>query len=156
MASHPGFLRQASPRDLETLVRHRRHMWEDMGRIAAGAPDPSEGPYRRWLLTHLLAGDLVGFLVEDAGAPVASGCVWLQETQPRPGMPEPRTPYCLSLFVEPTHRGQGIARAIMQAVIAQARHWGARRISLHASDEGRAMYAALGFTATPEMWLALE
>jgi GNAT superfamily N-acetyltransferase len=148
-------LRPATLSDLELLVRHRRAMWDAMGRLRPGDVDPSEAPYRRWLLTHLMAGDVVGWVAEAGGEVAGSGCLWLQETQPRPHLPTDRTPYLLSVFVEAAHRGHGIARALTAAAVAQAKAWGAGRLALHASDAGRPLYESMGFRATPEMWLDL-
>ncbi len=44
----------------------------------------------------------------------------------------------------------------MREVIGWARAHGIRRLTLHASDEGRLLYQKLGFVATHEMRCELE
>jgi GNAT superfamily N-acetyltransferase len=146
-------LRPATAADLGTLVHHRRRMWEDMGTLAAGAPDPSEAAYRAWLAPRLSSGEVVGWVADAGGSPVASGLLWFQQWHPRPTVPRGVIPYLLSVFVEPPARGQGLARAIAQQAIARTRAAGHPRLALHASEAGRPVYDSLGFRASPEMWL---
>lgn len=150
-------LRPATTADLDLLVLHRRRMWEAMGALARDAPDLSEATYRHWLLPLLAGGQVIGWVeTDDHGTrPLGSGLLWFQEWHPRPMVPRGTIPYLLSVFVEPTARGRGIARAIAEAAIAAARRAGHPRIALHASDEGRALYASLGFTPRSEMVLDL-
>lgn len=49
------------------------------------------------------------------------------------------------VFVDPPHQGQGIGRAIMEALIAEARRTGLGMLSLDSSLVSRGMYEHLGF-----------
>jgi GNAT superfamily N-acetyltransferase len=146
-------LRPARPADLDLLVRHRRGMWEDMGQVERGVPDPSEANYRAWLEPRLASGEVVGWVAGDG---IASGLLWFQECQPRPRVPGGTVPYLLSVYVDPAHRRHGLARSITEAAIAAARAAGHPRLALHASEAGRPVYEKLGFVAAPEMWLHLR
>jgi GNAT superfamily N-acetyltransferase len=150
----PFALRAAVPADLELLVRHRQRMWEDMGTIRPGADDPSKEAYRAWLRRHL-GHDLEGWIAVDGNQVLGSGLLWSQEWHPRPAVPRGTIPYLVSVFVEPTARRQGVARAITQAAIDAARAAGHPRMALHASDEGRPLYESLGFAPSKEFWLEL-
>jgi len=55
------------------------------------------------------------------------------------------------MYTEPEHRRRGLARRLMEAMIGWCREEGYASLFLHASDEGRALYAALGFSPTNEM-----
>jgi hypothetical protein len=48
-----------------------------------------------------------------------------------------------------------MAKRIVQAALEACRSAGLRRVTLHASEEGRPLYEALGFQATNEMRLTL-
>jgi GNAT superfamily N-acetyltransferase len=148
-------LRPATAADVPLLTRHRTAMWEAMGTLAAGQPDPTEPLYAAWLERLLAEGRLAAWVAEGPAGPVASGCVYLQEVHPRPGHPGPWCAYLLSMFTEPAWRGKGVARAIVQEAIAWSRARGQDRIALHASADGRPLYAALGFAASPEMRMDL-
>ena len=57
--------------------------------------------------------------------------------------------YLAELYVIPAKRGQGIGRALMDAVFATARERGAGHIDLNTSEDdvaARALYESLGFT----------
>jgi len=56
------------------------------------------------------------------------------------------------MFVDPSHRGQGIGAAILAALETEARGLGARRLVLetgHRQPEAIALYHRAGFTDTP-------
>jgi GNAT superfamily N-acetyltransferase len=155
-------LRRATPKDLPVLVRHRDAMWVEMGRLAPTERDPTSKAYGKWLLARIKRGTLTAFIIQDDGVggkpgPVlASGGVWIQDVQPRPGHPLTMWGYILSVYTEPQARRQGLARAIVDACIEHAREAGCTRCCLHASDEGRPLYEHLGFETTAEMWLDLR
>ena len=148
-------LRDATGRDLDLLVLHRRRMWEDMGTLGRDAPDPSEANYRTWLAAGLASQAIIGWVAEAEGRAVASGLLWFQDWHPRPKVPRGTIPYLLSVYVDPAVRGKGLARAITQKAIAAARAAGHPRIALHASEAGRPLYASLGFVPSTELWLDL-
>jgi GNAT superfamily N-acetyltransferase len=155
-------LRKATPKDLPTLVRHRDAMWVEMGRVAAGEHDPTSRAYAKWLLARMRRGTLTAYIVQDdgrggkPGEVLASGAVWIQDVQPRPGHPLTMWGYILSLYTEPRARKRGLARAVAEACIEHAREAGCTRACLHASDAGRPLYEGLGFEPTAEMWLDLR
>ena len=57
----------------------------------------------------------------------------------------------LNVFTERAWRRRGLARQLMEQVIAWARAHGVVRLVLHASAEGRPLYERLGFEPTNEM-----
>ena len=134
-------------------------MWEDIWR--ADSPpkdtmDAADRDYARWIGAQLSQQKLVGFLVEVAGKPEASGCVWLQPVQPNPrriGATQPRQPYLLSMYTEPLARGRGHAVRIVRAAIQWAKRAGYGRMTLHAADMGVRIYERIGFERSREMRL---
>ena len=149
-------LRTATAKDLATLARHRDAMWVGMGRVAPGEKDPTSQAYADWLAARMESGTLTAFLAEERGKVLASGAVWIQDVQPRPGHPLTMWGYILSVYTEPHARRRGLARAIVDACIGHAKQAGCTRACLHASDEGRPLYERLGFERTEEMWLDLR
>ncbi len=150
-------VRRATPRDLGVLVVHRRKMWEDIGGRSREALDAADPMYRRWYLRETRAGRYVAFVAEDRGGRVvASGCLWLQPGQPRPGNPRRVDPYLLSMYTEPGHRGKGLATRIVREAVRWCREHGFERMTLHASRMGRGVYRGLGFERTWEMRLRMR
>jgi len=144
-------VRRAVADDLELLVRHRRGMFEAMGVKDARELAQADRDYRRWARRLMRRGELVGFVASTGRVPVASGCVWLQERQPRPGFAGGGIPYLLSMFTEPSWRGRGLATKIVKAAVAWCRRSGFGVMTLHASKMGRGVYERLGFERTWEM-----
>jgi len=127
-------------------------MWKDIGGRTKQELDAADPVYRRWARQRLQNGSLVGFIIETpAGAPVASGCVWVMDSQPRPGWAGTTQAYLLSVFTEPEQRGKGHATRITREAMKWARARGIERMTLHASNQGRNVYASLGFERTHEM-----
>jgi len=148
-------VRLATLDDLDLLVRHRRGMWEAIADLPEDLLDAADPAYRRWARTRMQSGRLVGFIVEDARGPVASGCVWLMPVQPRPHGIGTTSAYVLSMFTEPGHRGKGHATRVVSAAIGWAKARGIGTILLHASRFGEPIYRRFGFERTTEMRLRL-
>jgi GNAT superfamily N-acetyltransferase len=150
-------IRPATINDIPTLLRHRRMMWWDMGRHDEAALDLMEKSAREYFTLAIPDGTYRGFLAADSDQQVVGGggiviSAW-------PGLFPQRIPkraMILNMYVEREFRRKGIARALMQAMIAWCRENGFANVGLHASDEGRPLYEQLGFKSTNEMRLDLR
>jgi len=153
-----GFrVRRARARDIDVLVLHRRRMWEDIGGRTPEQLDAADPVYRRWYLRESRAGRYVAFVAEDArGRVVASGCLWLQPGQPRPGDASCVDPYLLSMYTEPEYRGKRLATRIVREAIRWCRENGYGRMTLHASKMARGVYRRIGFERTWEMRIRMK
>ena len=150
-----GTVRQARLEDLDLLVRHRRGMWKAIAHIPKDDLDAADGAYRRWARTQMKSNRFAGFIVDIGGEPVASGCLWLMNVQPRPNWEGTTAAYLLSMFTEPAHRGQGHGARIVREAIRYAKARGIHVMLLHASAFGEPIYKRLGFERTTEMRLFL-
>jgi GNAT superfamily N-acetyltransferase len=149
--------RLATDRDLEVVLHHRRRMFEDMGYTDPQALGVMLEVSRPLLQGGLRDGSYRGWLVEDAGgAIVAGGGVILLQFQPHPMDPRPQRAWVVNMFTEPEHRRRGLARLLMDTIVAWCRAEGLRFLFLHASDEGKPLYEGLGFVASNEMRLELQ
>ncbi len=150
-----GTVRQATLEDLDLLVRHRRGMWNAIAHIPQADLDAADRGYRLWARTQIKSNRFAGFIVDVGGEPVASGCVWLMEVQPRPNWKGTTAAYLLSMFTEPAHRGRGHGARIAREAIRYAKARGIHVILLHSSEFGEPIYTRLGFERTTEMRLFL-
>ncbi len=144
-------IRLGTQRDLPLLVRHRRSMF-----LAIGVEDrrqlaQADLVYARWFRAQHRAKRLMPLIaLAGKGEVVASGVVWLQERQPRPGFDGPWVPYLMSMFTERSWRGQGIATRLVERAIRWCKAKGHQVLMLHASPQGMALYQRLGFLRTQE------
>lgn len=62
------------------------------------------------------------------------------------------------VVVGPEHRGRGLGRLLVSGIVADLEPLALKRVLLKASPEGRALYAALGWTAvdSPDDWMELR
>jgi len=144
--------RRATDSDIPLLVAHRHRMWSEIGHRTEAEITEHDRRYRAWLTPRLRSGDVIGFVAEGPhGTPFGSGLVWFRADQPRPQIRRPTTPYILSMYTEPVARGRGIASGIVRRLVSACRQNGYESVVLHASEQGRSVYARLGFERTWEM-----
>lgn len=149
-------IRPATVRDLETLRAHRRGMFVDMGVAPSRSLDGHDRRFIPWARARLRRGELFGLIAESRdGVPVASGCVWLREDQPRPWTERERSPYIMSIYTLPEWRRRGVANRIVRGLLRACRRQGYTMVRLNASRMGLSVYEGLGFERTTEMrrWL---
>lgn len=131
-------------------------MWLDIHPEWADKVKETDEVTTDWIRMRLSEGTLVGFVARTMDGKVAgSGCVWVREEQPRPTNPGQKFPYLMSMYTEKEFRRQGVAKKVAEAAIRWCRENGYDRLVLHASDEGKPLYAALGFQPSREMRLIL-
>jgi GNAT superfamily N-acetyltransferase len=147
-------LRAIAPSDLDLVCRHREAMFR-----ASGRADRSEeslramtASFRVWLEPRLADGTYFGFVLEEDGTAVAGIGLMVIAWPPHPSHPrEDRRGYVLNVYVEPTHRKQGIAHRLMALAEDEFRQRGVTFAFLHATAMGRPLYERLGWAATSEM-----
>ncbi|HET7841467.1 MAG TPA: GNAT family N-acetyltransferase [Terriglobia bacterium] len=148
-------IREATPADIDILVHHRLGMYLAMG------VDPAEvakldRPSREYFSRSVGEGDYRGWFVQTAaGRVVSGGGIVISAWPSNPRDPYPRRIMILNMFTEPEFRRRGLARRLMETMIAWSREQGYKTVALHASDEGRPLYESLGFKPTNEMRLTL-
>jgi GNAT superfamily N-acetyltransferase len=145
-------LRPATIADLDTLVHHRYAMWRDMGR------DPKllaimEPAAREYFTAEVANGGYRGWLAESDGKIIGGAGIVISAWPGNPGSTLAKRAMILNMYVERDYRRRGIARALMETVIAWCKAQGFSAVGLHASDEGRPLYESMGFQPTNEMRL---
>ena len=150
--------------DAALLARQRCAMFAAMGTLG-GAEEAGEleSEARGWIARELARGTFYSWVVKYRGAPggaseiVAGGGLQLRELMPRPGHARGgHEGLILSVWTDQAHRRRGLASAIVESMLAWCREQGVRRLTLHASADGRRVYERLGFAQTNEMRLELR
>jgi GNAT superfamily N-acetyltransferase len=147
-------VRPATLTDVDTLVRHRIHMFTDMAvPMDVAALDRA---FRAWLADMMPAGTYRAWVVETSvGHAVGGGGITVLPWPPGPTYPGDRLAFVYNVYVDPPHRRRGLARLIMQAIHAWCRDAGVGSIALNASRDGRPLYEALGYVETPSPMMFL-
>jgi GNAT superfamily N-acetyltransferase len=157
MTSADYRLRIATAADAEVIARHRVAMFRDMHALDERDADALYDASLVYLRRELASGAYRGWVIERDGTVVAGGGLI-----PQPGVPRPENihggeeAYLLNVYTDPAHRRRGLARLLMDEMLAWCRARGLARVVLHASDDGLALYTSLGFAPkTNEMLLVL-
>ena len=143
--------RPVAPSDLDTICRHRETLFREAGR-QDDAIVAMRATFRDWLGPRLADATYSGFILEDGGESIAGIGLMVIDWPPHPNHPtEARRGYILNVFVEPAHRGQGLARRLMDLAEAEVARRGVSFLVLHATPMGRPAYEKWGWSAGPEM-----
>ncbi|MEP3274780.1 MAG: GNAT family N-acetyltransferase [Stappiaceae bacterium] len=144
--------RSIEPSDHSLICRHRVAMFADGGKRAESELAEMDKNFRQWLVPRLSDGTYFGFVAEDRKRAVAGIGLMELSWPPHPlHMKDDRRGYVLNMFVEPSHRRQGIARELMKQAEQAFNERGIRYAILHATADGRAVYEKFGWSATSEM-----
>ena len=135
-----------------TLVREHHAL--DPARFMA-FPEPIEPNYQRYLTSEILNSQAVLLVAvggsADSGVQPVLGYAWGQ-MRGRDYMAMLDEGACVQdLYVLSEARRRGVARALLQAMVAALRELGARRIVLHtaaANPAAQALFRGLGFRPT--------
>lgn len=130
-------LRAARAEDALSIAKHRYYRSEPQHDIDA---------YAAWLPLRIERGTYIGFVAEAAGRVVGGAGAVLLDWGPTRGEASGTRARIVNVFTDSHWRKQGVAQALVDAVMATCTETGIRVFSLAASAEGAHMYKSLGFT----------
>lgn len=152
-------IRRATVDDLETLVALRLKLEYDDHPADEQPPAEVKRALQAYLAEALPSEQMLIWVAEAAGKIVGtSGLIFFQKP-PTERNPSGREAYILNMYTLPEWRGQGIATALMQTLLAYVRQTRARRIWMYATPAGKPLYEKLGFAPRTrtntelDMWL---
>src|SRR3954471_15699376 len=126
--------------DLETIVRHRLGMFRDMG-TPEDQVAPMDGPARSYFRRAIPDGSYRPFLAQtEDGCVIAGGGIVILHWPASPRDPYDSRAMILNMYTEREFRRRGIARGLMERMLAWCRENEYKTVSLHASGEGRPLY----------------
>lgn len=136
MELSPWTLRPVGPADGDQVAAHGCFLEADAARRPL---------YAAWVGQRISAGSYVGwFAVRGDQVLGGAGAVLLDwgPTRTNPGGVMARI---VNVFTSSAHRGQGIARQLLRAVLTDCEAKGVREFNLGATAAGQELYRALGF-----------
>lgn len=142
-----ALIRPAGPSDLTALTELRRR-WSverDTPSDDAGFADRFAG----WFTAEAARRQF--WLAEDGGEAIGMVNLLLFERMPTPGRDAGRWGYLGNMFVLAEHRGHGVGRQLLDALVAHAEAEGLVRIVLSPSDRSVAFYRRAGFGDAGEL-----
>lgn len=155
----PVELRIGTGLDASALADFRLRLLAEMGLLSENPEDPERRQREQELSAYFAqvsTEDCLSWIAEADGQVVGAGSVNFFRRIPYPRNPSGKEMYLLNMYTLPAWRGRGIARAILDAVIAYGKAHGYGRIWLHASAAGEPLYRQQGFKPRPaEMELFL-
>ena len=149
-------IRSATLADIPEVLRQRRAMYEDMNYTNAAALTAMANLTAEYLSQAFPNGTFRAWLAIDNALPIAGAALIIAPWPAHPYDLECRRATILNVYTNPPYRRRGIARQLMQTVIAWCKADGLARVTLHASDQGRHLYESLGFEPSNEMRLNLR
>jgi GNAT superfamily N-acetyltransferase len=145
-------LRRADRNDARDLARLRTASLLEQS-LLASADAPAFATEAEMRFAALFCeGRIAAWILVSAGRVRGSACSIFWERLPYAGTSLHAE--LAGVYVEPAFRRSGFARELCREAIDDARARGARRISVHPSENGRPLYRELGFVAGNEMRLA--
>jgi len=149
-------IRRATADDLETLALLRLAFIADVRQVDIADLSPEFGAVTRaFLQDRFRAGRLHSWLAEEGPRPIGLVSVVVADGPPLPEEHRSLEGYVINMYVPPDARGRGVARSLLDEVVARAPSFGFRRLYLYATDAGLPLYRNTGFT-TDQRWMALR
>lgn len=147
-------VRRAGPGDLRVVAGLRwRWMVDERGRAPLGDAEAFAASLVAWADQHADAHTCFVAVEAASGTEEVVGLAWLalQERVPTPSLPHRLTGDVQSVYVAPEHRGAGVARRLVDALLADAWGRGLERVTVHADPGAVRLYERAGFTASPSL-----
>jgi GNAT superfamily N-acetyltransferase len=156
MSAEAISIRKATFDDIPEILRQRRCMYMDLQYTDPATLDAVVREGSAFLQESIPAGNFHAWLACDGDLPIAGAAVHIAPWPPHAYDLESRRATILNVYTDPAYRRRGIARRLMQTVIAWCKDQGFARVWLHASADGRYLYETLGFEPSNEMKLILR
>ena len=152
-------IRRATEADTGTLATHRVAMFRDMHSLDPRAERELFDAAQTHIGEAMASGEYVAWLAylpDESGRIVGGTGVQLRRLLPRPGdggarVLVGREGIVLNMYVAHEFRRRGVARRLMEQILAWIPGTDVVRLVLHASDDGRPLYESMGFEPTNEM-----
>ncbi len=150
-------VRRADRDDLPVILDLRLAFDREI--LGGELPPDLVGPHRSqvadYLATHIDGDGYRVWVAEAGGRIVAMGGLVVVDRPPHPRARRSGEGVIVNVYTLPRLRSRGVGRAVMDALVADARALGLRRVYLRTSDDGRPLYEQMGFR-DPGNYLSLD
>ena len=136
-------IQKADVEDVDRLIEVRRQFQETVK--GTRGSELFAKAVEGYLRKHLSVGTCVVWLAEDEGKIVSCAMLSLVEELPVLENPSGRVGFLHNVYTHPHYRRQGLAQQMVVKCLQSAKEWGAGRVCLGATKQGRRLYEKLGF-----------
>ncbi len=143
-------IRAATINDINTICRLKLKMFEESGHsdlLHKNATEIIKQVYKEMYLKC----SAIHFIKEMEGKIVACAGAFIKNDIPYCFYSNPFYGFIGDVYTLPEYRGNGYATELTSEAVSWLKTIGVQRISLLASEQGRAIYERMGFTPTDEM-----
>ncbi len=145
-------IRLAKPEEAPILGEMRRRMFLDLGKPDNEIIRNVIQVFVPWVADAIRGGRYIPWVICAAGGEIVSNAgLLLVEWPPNTRDLNLVRGYVMNVWTHPDHRRRGLARRLMEVILAEARRRQIKVTALHASDDGRALYEQLGYRQSREM-----
>jgi GNAT superfamily N-acetyltransferase len=149
--------RLATIDDIDELVRLRIDFLHEFQPDACGQKDECGDYLKEYFASSIPCDEFVAWLAEKDGRIIGTSGLSFYTIAPSLKNLTGKIAYILNMYTIPSFRGKGIASALFERIVGEARKRGYKKILLHASESGRLVYQKFGFKSTDnEMAITLE
>lgn len=142
-------IRQANLDDLEALVQLRISLLYEAGNLHRDTPTAALiEAIRQYLTKTLPTGQFVAWVALVNSEIIGTSGVVMFEKPPVYGNLLGLDAYIMNIYTVSNWRGKGVATALLREIIRYVKTTEARRIWLHATEDGKRLYEKFGFVST--------
>lgn len=148
----PITYRKATINDLDELVRLRIEFLKEVQKIETRQYSEEElsTSLREYLSKSIVNDEFVAWLAIFDGEVIATSGLCFFQITPGFTLIDGKIAYILNIYTLPHWRGKGVGKQVFDHILQEAIRRGYKRISLHASDDGRPIYEKFGFRGTDD------
>lgn len=134
--------RMASLRDLELLIELRKQLLVEEGQIVTSTIDEE---LKRFFENQFATNQYVQWLVEVDNTIVATGAIQFIAFPPSYFNPKGIRGYIANMYTHSAYRNKGIARKLVNQLLAEAQNRDVQHVFLISSEMGKPLYKKMGF-----------
>lgn len=134
--------KKLTQRELDTFISMRINQLLEEG---AQATADLRQPLHDYYCKHMGDGTFVAWLAMDRGRIVGTSGMSFVEKPPYYSNPSGKIGLLSSMYTLKEYRRRGIARALLDRVVAEARNYGCGTVQITASSMGMMLYTDYGF-----------
>ena len=135
-------MRRLLPGEIPAFIQLRLEQLREEG---SKLPPNLEASLASYYQRHMADGSFISWVACSGDQIIATSGISLVEKPPYASNPSGRIALVSSMYTKKPYRRQGIAKALLSKIVAEARAWGCGIVQITASDQGALLYEDFGF-----------